>query len=108
MASRIITVKPFPTQSQAFREAQMTPLWNGSTSYVAPIVLFFSVNASGHFCGVAIMSSDIDWNRSSSVWSLGNKWKGVFDVKWLFVKDVRGLIFFLLRRLLLTFHMVVY
>lgn len=52
-----------------------------------PIYLFFSVNRSGHFCGVAQMVSHVDYNASSGVWSQ-DKWKGQFKVKWIYVKDV--------------------
>ncbi|KAL1449473.1 hypothetical protein WDU94_001977 [Cyamophila willieti] len=51
------------------------------------ILLFFSVNKSGHFCGVARMMSPVDYNASSSVWSQ-DKWKGQFRVQWIYVKDV--------------------
>ncbi|KAJ3293772.1 hypothetical protein HK104_004207 [Borealophlyctis nickersoniae] len=34
-----------------------------------PIYLFFSVNASGHFCGVAEMVTQVDWSRDSEVWA---------------------------------------
>jgi len=52
-----------------------------------PIYLLFSVNGSGHFCGMAQMISHVDYNSSSSVWSQ-DKWKGQFKVKWVYVKDV--------------------
>lgn len=52
-----------------------------------PVYLLFSVNGSGHFCGVAEMRSPVDYGTSAGVWSQ-DKWKGKFDVKWLFVKDV--------------------
>ncbi|KAF0542991.1 YTH-domain-containing protein [Gigaspora margarita] len=52
-----------------------------------PIYLFFSVNASGHFCGMAEMLTPVDYTTSSSVWAQ-DKWKGVFKVKWIFVKDI--------------------
>ncbi|CAG8633696.1 11201_t:CDS:2 [Funneliformis mosseae] len=52
-----------------------------------PIYLFFSVNASGHFCGMAQMLTPVDYTTSSSVWAQ-DKWKGVFKVKWIFVKDI--------------------
>lgn len=52
-----------------------------------PIYLFFSVNASGHFCGVAEMLTPLDYSRSSTVWA-SDKWKGVFKVKWIFVRDI--------------------
>ncbi|KAG7258942.1 hypothetical protein CRUP_019976 [Coryphaenoides rupestris] len=52
-----------------------------------PLYLLFSVNGSGHFCGVAEMRSPVDYNTCAGVWSQ-DKWKGRFDVRWLFVKDV--------------------
>ncbi|KAH9526822.1 YTH domain-containing protein 2 [Dermatophagoides farinae] len=52
-----------------------------------PIYLFFSVNRSGHFCGVAQMMSHVDYDALSGVWSQ-DKWKGQFKVKWIYVKDV--------------------
>ena len=52
-----------------------------------PVYLFFSVNGSGHFCGLAQMTSIVDYNSSSSVWAQ-DKWKGQFHVKWVYVKDV--------------------
>jgi hypothetical protein len=63
---------------QAFRERERE---NGI------IYLFFSVNSSGHFCGVAQMMTPVDYNSNSSVWSQ-DKWKGSFRVKWIYVKDV--------------------
>uniref|UniRef100_A0A8C5AV48 YTH domain-containing family protein n=1 Tax=Gadus morhua TaxID=8049 RepID=A0A8C5AV48_GADMO len=45
------------------------------------------VNGSGHFCGVAEMRSPVDYNTCAGVWSQ-DKWKGRFDVRWVFVKDV--------------------
>ncbi|KAL2104323.1 hypothetical protein ACEWY4_001191 [Coilia grayii] len=52
-----------------------------------PVYLLFSVNGSGHFCGVAEMRSSVDYSTSAGVWAQ-DKWKGKFDVDWLFVKDV--------------------
>ncbi|XP_018599837.2 YTH domain-containing family protein 3 [Scleropages formosus] len=52
-----------------------------------PLYLLFSVNGSGHFCGVAEMKSPVDYNAYAGVWSQ-DKWKGKFEVKWVFVKDV--------------------
>uniref|UniRef100_A0A8C7L8U0 YTH domain-containing family protein n=1 Tax=Oncorhynchus kisutch TaxID=8019 RepID=A0A8C7L8U0_ONCKI len=45
------------------------------------------VNGSGHFYGVAEMLSHVDYGISAGVWAQ-DKWKGKFDVDWLFVKDV--------------------
>merc|ERR1711962_891476 len=53
-----------------------------------PIYLLFSVNGSGHFCGMAQMLTGVDYsNTSSSVW-VQDKFKGQFKVKWIYVKDV--------------------
>ncbi|KAK5864195.1 hypothetical protein PBY51_001155 [Eleginops maclovinus] len=52
-----------------------------------PVYLLYSVNGSGHFCGVAEMRSPVDYGTSAGVWAQ-DKWKGKFDVDWLFVKDV--------------------
>ena len=51
------------------------------------VYLFFSVNGSGHFCGVAQMISEVDFNTVTGVWAQ-DKWKGSFEVKWIYVKDV--------------------
>lgn len=52
-----------------------------------PIYLLVSVNGSGHFCGVAQMMSEVDLDIETGIWSQ-DKWKGKFDVKWYYVKDV--------------------
>ena len=52
-----------------------------------PIYLFFSVNGSGHFCGMAEMTSRVDYNARANVWAQ-DKWQGKFSVRWIFVKDV--------------------
>lgn len=52
-----------------------------------PVYLFFSVNGSGHFCGMAQMTSAVDYHSSANVWAQ-NKWKGQFSVNWIYVKDV--------------------
>lgn len=58
------------------------------SSNEGPLYLLFSVNASGHFCGVAEMLTAIDYSSDSSVWVQEGKWKGTFKVKWIYVKDV--------------------
>jgi hypothetical protein len=52
-----------------------------------PVYLFFSVNGSGHFCGMAEMQSRVDYNKKTGVWAQ-DKWRGCFQVKWVYVKDV--------------------
>lgn len=46
-----------------------------------PIYLFFSVNASGKFCGVAEMTSAIDHTAKSNVWNQSGKWNGQFSIR---------------------------
>ncbi|KAL3701439.1 hypothetical protein R1sor_019461 [Riccia sorocarpa] len=52
-----------------------------------PVFFFFSVNASGQFCGVAEMTSPVDFNRSVDFWQQ-DKWSGRFSVKWHVIKDI--------------------
>lgn len=52
-----------------------------------PIFLFFSVNGSGHFCGMAQMMSGVDYQTHAGVWTQ-DKWKGTMEIKWIYVKDV--------------------
>lgn len=52
-----------------------------------PVILLYSVNGSGHFCGVAEMKTCVDYSSRPGVWSQ-DKWKGQFQVKWIYVKDV--------------------
>ncbi|KAG8899294.1 hypothetical protein FRC00_001632 [Tulasnella sp. 408] len=51
-----------------------------------PIYLFFSVVASGHFCGVAEMLSSVYSARIRT--GSYDRWKNIFKVKWIFVRDV--------------------
>jgi hypothetical protein len=53
-----------------------------------PIYLFFSVNASGHFCGIAEMLTPLDYSVTSNVWAQGDKWKGVMKLRWIYIKDI--------------------
>nr|XP_029118643.1 YTH domain-containing protein ECT2-like isoform X5 [Elaeis guineensis] len=53
----------------------------------SPVFLFFSVNASAQFCGVAEMIGPVDFERSVNYWQQ-DKWTGQFPVKWHIVKDV--------------------
>ncbi|XP_020081151.1 uncharacterized protein LOC109704697 isoform X2 [Ananas comosus] len=52
-----------------------------------PIFLFFSVNTSGQFVGVAEMVGLVDFNKTVDYWQQ-DKWHGCFSVKWHVVKDV--------------------
>ncbi|KAJ6796437.1 YTH domain-containing family protein 2-like [Iris pallida] len=52
-----------------------------------PVFLFFSVNTSGQFVGVAEMVGPVDFNKTVDCWQQ-DKWNGCFSVKWHIVKDV--------------------
>ncbi|KAL5732058.1 YTH domain-containing protein [Ranunculus cassubicifolius] len=68
----------------AYQEAQEKVNQKGSK---CPIFLFFSVNASGQFCGVAEMIGRVDFDKSMDFWQQ-DKWNGFFPVKWHIIKDV--------------------
>ena len=67
------------TLSNAF---QMTKEKNGN------VYLFFSCNGSGRYVGVARMKTPCDEAKSFELWTQDGKWTGLFDVEWLFIKDV--------------------
>lgn len=52
-----------------------------------PVFLFFSVNTSGQFVGVAEMVGPVDFNKTVDYWQQ-DKWNGCFSVKWHIIKDV--------------------
>eukprot|EP00270_Netrium_digitus_P015999 TRINITY_DN5668_c0_g1_i5.p1 TRINITY_DN5668_c0_g1~~TRINITY_DN5668_c0_g1_i5.p1 ORF type:complete len:314 (-),score=104.15 TRINITY_DN5668_c0_g1_i5:185-1126(-) len=52
-----------------------------------PMFLFFSVNASGQFCGIAEMMGPVDFGKSVDFWQQ-DKWNGQFPVNWRIIKDV--------------------
>ena len=52
------------------------------------VYLFFSCNGSGRFVGVARMKSPCDNEKSFEYWTQDAKWPGLFEVEWLFIKDV--------------------
>jgi len=52
------------------------------------VYLFFSCNGSGRYVGVARMKTPCDENKIFEYWTQDGKWPGLFDVEWLFIKDV--------------------
>ncbi|XP_039026799.1 YTH domain-containing protein ECT4-like [Hibiscus syriacus] len=68
----------------AFEDAQKIAAGRPSS---CPIFLFFSVNASGQFCGVAEMIGPVDFQKDMDFWQQ-DKWSGSFPVKWHIIKDV--------------------
>ncbi|XP_039020701.1 YTH domain-containing protein ECT2-like [Hibiscus syriacus] len=67
----------------AFEDAQKI---TAGKSRSCPIFLFFSVNATGQFCGVAEMIGPVDFQKDMDFWQ-NDKWSGSFPVTWHIVKD---------------------
>lgn len=46
------------------------------------------MNASGRFVGVAKMTREVDEDMIFEYWAMDNVWKGLFQVEWVFIKDI--------------------
>ncbi|XP_050378061.1 YTH domain-containing protein ECT3-like isoform X2 [Argentina anserina] len=68
----------------AFREAEAK---SSETGRRCPIFLFFSVNGSGQFVGLAEMIGVVDFNKDMDFWQV-DKWSGFFPVNWHVIKDI--------------------
>ncbi|CAK7357123.1 unnamed protein product [Dovyalis caffra] len=60
---------------------------SSETGAKCPIFLFFSVNGSGQFVGLAEMVGQLDFNKDMDFWKI-DKWNGFFPVKWHVIKDI--------------------
>lgn len=56
----------------------------------AKVFLFFSINTSGRFCGVAEMVSDLKMDLDTSIWEDEQKYGKAFKVRWVIVRDVNN------------------
>lgn len=61
------------------------------------IFLFFLVNGSSKFCGVAKMTGCVDFSKKANIWVEASRWKGIFPLEWLMVKNVPNEVFRYLR-----------
>jgi hypothetical protein len=52
------------------------------------VILFFSCNGSGRYIGVAKMISGVNEKKEFNYWTQDAKWQGLFDIEWIFVKDI--------------------
>jgi hypothetical protein len=52
------------------------------------VYLFFSCNGSGRYVGIARMKGDVDEGKQFLYWTQDSKWTGLFDIEWVFIKDV--------------------
>ncbi|XP_023731267.1 YTH domain-containing protein ECT4 [Lactuca sativa] len=68
----------------AFLEAEGKRRETGS---MCPVFLFFSVNGSGQFVGVAEMTGRVVFEKDMDFWQL-DKWSGFFPLKWHIIKDI--------------------
>ena len=66
----------------------LTNSYNLAQGKKGDVYLFFSCNGSGRFIGVARMKSACDNNKSFEYWTQDGKWPGIFEVEWVFIKDV--------------------
>ncbi|XP_058090169.1 YTH domain-containing protein ECT2-like isoform X6 [Magnolia sinica] len=69
----------------AFHDAETRSSNKGA---VCPIFLFFSVNASGQFVGLAEMIGQVDFKKNMDFWQFNGKWDGFFPLKWHVIKDI--------------------
>lgn len=61
------------------------------------VYLFYLVNGSSRFCGVAQMQAQIDYTKEADIWVESSRWKGIFPVHWHFVTDIPNKFFRFLR-----------
>lgn len=66
----------------------LTNAFHASHEKGGEVYLFFSCNGSGRFVGIARMKTPCDLNKSFELWTQDGKWMGLFDVEWVFIKDV--------------------
>jgi len=66
----------------------LTNAFNSTKERGSFVYLFFSCNGSGNYIGVAKMKSPCDFKKSFEYWTQDDKWTGLFEVEWLFIKDI--------------------
>ena len=52
------------------------------------VYLNFSCNGSGRFLGIAKMKNEVEFDKFFPLWTNDNKWGGLFEIEWVFIKDV--------------------
>ena len=52
------------------------------------IYLIYTVVGSGQYSGIARMCSEVELKKTFSYWWEEVKWSGVFNVEWIYIKDV--------------------
>lgn len=73
---------------------RLSKAFNSRSSTSERIFLIFSVNGSGKFCGIAEMKSKLNKNPNAQgnkkIWSDNSRWKGIFKIQWLIIKDINN------------------
>jgi len=46
------------------------------------------MNGSGRFSGVAKMTGKFEKEKDFDLWAINETWRGLFMVKWIFIKDI--------------------
>lgn len=57
-------------------------------SQKSSIFLFFSMNTSGRFTGVAKINGRLEEEYLFEYWAVDEVWKGLFPVEWIIIKDI--------------------
>lgn len=52
------------------------------------VYLLYSCNGSGRYVGLARMKSEVNETKQFMYWTQDSKWSGLFDLEWVFIKDV--------------------
>lgn len=47
------------------------------------VYLFFLVNGSGRFCGIAEMTAAVDFKSKLNIWNETSRWSGIFPIRWV-------------------------
>ena len=61
---------------------------DGNLTNKGNVYLFFFFFGSGRYAGIARMKTPCDETKTFGLWTQDGKWPGLFDVEWLFIKDV--------------------
>ena len=62
-------------------------IMHSSFSIAVTLCVFFQVNTSGQFVGIAEMVGPVDFDKTVDYWQQ-DKWNGCFSIKWHVVKDI--------------------
>lgn len=62
--------------------------FKSATKIGGKLFLFFLVNKSGKFCGIAEMTNSVEFDTKLDIWTGGVNWKGVFPIRWIITSDL--------------------